>query len=522
MITIENLTFSYSGKKTLALSKINLQVEKGDICVVFGPSGSGKSTLLKLLKKELQPAGDLSGAIRLGDGVTCGYVGQSPDNQLVTSKVWQELAFGLENMGLKREVIHRKIAEISEYFGIADWFYKNTDELSGGNKQLLNLASVMVMEPDILLLDEPGAQLDPVTYERFLHIIKQLNMDFKTTIILVEHRLAQSISLANQLVVLNEGKMATAGTLEQVVKAIYNTELAELLPEHIKAYVAAEGTFDGLPATLGHARMWIDEKKCGKVKNLTEKNVEKSRRHRDEIVIKASDIAYSYDSRPILEGLDLEVEKGDFLAVLGGNGAGKTTLLKVFCGLLKADCGKLKVSGRICGVAQNPQSAFTEPTVFEELQVMCPKATDKAKQMLEKLDLAELADSHPYDLSGGQMQRLALGKALLLEPDILLLDEPTKGLDSISCAKMGKMLQELGITIVIVSHDVDFCARYATKAALLFGGQIVADGSLRNTLGSNRFYTTTIGRIAGRKFPGILHRQELVAALAEGEAQGEE
>lgn len=516
MITIRDLTFTYSGKSVPALSGIDMEIKKGQICVIAGPSGSGKSTLLKLLKKELSPMGELSGSIELEAGATCGYVGQNPENQIITSKVWQELAFGLENMGLKREAMHRKIAEISEYFGIADWFFRDTSELSGGNKQLLNLAAVMVMEPDILLLDEPGAQLDPVTYERFLHIVEQLNRDYKTTILLVEHRLTSSISLADHIVMLETGKIASQGTLETVASDIRGNELEALLPAHIRAFVEVEKQTFQLPSTLGDAKLWIESKKCGKVEVLQKNIVENSTKSSRQIVVKASNIAYSYDFKPILEELDIEVEKGDILAVLGGNGAGKTTFLKVLCGLLKPDSGKVKVLGKICGVSQNPQSAFTEPTVLEELQVMCNKNTDKAAKMLASLDLTEFAESHPYDLSGGQMQRLALGKALLLEPDILLLDEPTKGLDSISCDKMGKMLQQLGITIIMVSHDVDFCAKYANKAALLFGGQIVADGSLRETLGYNRFYTTTIGRIAGQRFPGILHKDELVEMLAEG------
>lgn len=513
MIKIKDLTFSYDSQKNPALRDINLQVEKGQICVVFGASGSGKSTLLKLLKKELRPMGNLDGLIEFDRETICGYVGQSPDNQIVTSKVWQELAFGLENMGLKRQVIHRKVAEISEYFGIADWFFRETDSLSGGNKQLLNLAAVMAMEPDILLLDEPGAQLDPVTYERFLHIIKQVNQDFKTTIILVEHRLAQSISLADKLVLLDQGSIVVQGSLEQVAQTVNGTDMEALLPDHIRAFVEVENQFLQIPSALGAARMWIEKKNCGKVNFLTEKNVEKSKKGDRDIAVKVSNIAYSYDFSPILKGLDLVVEKGDIMAVLGGNGAGKTTLLKVICGLLTPDSGKVKVSGKVCGVAQNPQSAFTEPTVIEELEVMCKKDRTRAEEMLGKLELTRYRDCHPYDLSGGQMQRLALGKALLLEPDILLLDEPTKGLDSISCTRIGEILKSLGITVIMVSHDIDFCAKYADKAALLFGGQIVSGGTLTEALGSNHFYTTTIGRVAGGRFPGILHREQLVDVL---------
>lgn len=514
MVKIENLTFSYDNEENPALKNINLQLEKGDICVIFGPSGSGKSTLLKLLKKELQPMGNLRGEIKIDREVTCGYVGQSPDNQIVTSIVWQELAFGLENMGLKRDAIHRRIAEISEYFGISDWFFKETDKLSGGNKQLLNLAAVMAMEPDILLLDEPGAQLDPVTYERFLHIIKQVNEDFKTTIVLVEHRLAQSISLADKLVLLDKGNVVVQGSLTHVAQAVYKTDMEALLPDHIRSFIEVEREFSQIPATLGAARMWIENKNCGKVNFLTENNVENHKKRKGDIAVKASNIAYSYDFAPVLDGLDLDVEKGDILAVLGGNGAGKTTLLKIICGLLKPDSGKIKVFGKVCGVAQNPQSSFTEPSVIEELEVMCKNDTHRATQMLEMLGLTGQKDLHPYDLSGGQMQRLALGKALLLEPDILLLDEPTKGLDSMSCDSIGKLIKSLGITVIMVSHDVDFCARYANKAALLFGGRIVADGNLAEALGRNHFYTTTIGRVAGGTFPGILHREQLLFVLA--------
>lgn len=525
MIHINNLTFTYDGQKEPALSNINLHVERGDICLLFGPSGSGKSTLLKLLKKEISPMGTLAGAIYLGSGdeFAVGYVAQDPETQIVTSRVWKELAFGLENKGLDRAAIHKKLAETAAYFGIEEWFYRETASLSGGNKQLLNLACIMAMEPEIILLDEPGAQLDPVAYEKFLNILVQINRDFGTTVMLVEHRLAASLSLANKAVALDAGRIVAAGETRQVLQSIYRNvpDFVELLPDHVRAYCDVEKDFTRLPLSLGGAKMWIEQKKCGKVGFLPAKNVDKQKYKRGETVLKASNIAYSYGTRPVLAGLDLEVQKGDIFAVLGGNGAGKTTLLKLFCGLLSTKEGKIKVSGNLCGVPQNPQAAFTEPTVYEELAVMCRLSEEnQVQQMLERLELTAQAQQHPYDLSGGQKQRLALGKALLLKPDILLLDEPTKGLDSAAARKLGGLLRALGITVIMVSHDIDFCAEYATRAGLLFGGQLVAQGRVEEVFCNNRFYTTTVGRIAGGRFEGILYRKQLVKLLTADTQEG--
>lgn len=526
MIKTEHLTFTYDGQENTTLYDINLRVRRGGICLLFGPSGSGKSTLLKLLKKEISPKGELSGKIFLGsdDEFAVGYVAQNPDTQIVTSKVYGELAFGLENMGLDRASIHKRLAETASYFGIEEWFYRDTARLSGGSKQLLNLACVMAMEPELLLLDEPGAQLDPVAYDKFLNILVQLNRDFGTTIVLVEHRIATSLSIATQAAAMHNGRLVASGDIGQVIADIYENfpMLIELLPDYVRCYCDVERSFKGVPLSLGSARMWIEQKKCGKVNLPLQKNVESKKNERTQTVLKASNIAYYYGKKPVICGLDLDVKKGDIFAVLGGNGAGKTTLLKLFCGLLSTDEGKIKVSGKLCGVAQNPQASFTEPTVYEELEVMCPKDKSQVENMLELLELKEQAQQHPYDLSGGQMQRLAIGKALLLKPDILLLDEPTKGLDNIWAEKLGDLLVSLGITIVMVSHDVDFCASYATRAGILFGGQIVASGSVFETLCGNRFYTTTVGRFAGRVFDTILYRQQLEDILKNGEVPDRE
>ena len=531
---IHDLTFFYPGQAVPALDRLNLTVRSGEFWVLCGPSGCGKSTLLRQLKTVLAPHGHRLGEIRF-EGVPLdeldqreqaariGFVLQSPENQLVTDKVWHELAFGLESLGYDTPTIRRRVAEMASFFGIQTWFYKNVAELSGGQKQLLNLASVMAMQPSVLILDEPTSQLDPIAAADFLATLGKINRELGTTILLTEHRLEEAFPLAGRVAVLDRGRLLCTGTPSQVGAALKDAGHAmfQAMPAPMRIW-AAVGDSSPCPVTVREGRDWLG--RFAAAHPLGALPEEQRHAYPPEAAITARDLWFKYekDLPDVVKGLSLTVRRGEFLALLGGNGTGKTTSLKLLSGLLQPCRGELETVGRLGVLPQNPQALFVKKTVREDLfELLKGRPLSRAAQeeqvarAVTLCRLEELLDRHPYDLSGGEQQRAALAKILLLEPDILLLDEPTKGLDAGFKQTLAEILQRLlrrGVPVLMVSHDIEFCARYAHRCALFFDGTIVTEGPPRAFFSGNSFYTTAANRMARARLPGAVTAEEVIAA----------
>ena len=530
VFTINHLSFAYPEQKKQAISDLTLSVQPGEFLVLCGPSGCGKSTLLRQFKTVLAPHGRRSGEI-LFDGKkldelsqreqaeTIGFVQQSPENQIATDKVWHELAFGLESLGYDTPTIRRRVAEMASFFGIQTWFYKPVTELSGGQKQLLNLASVMVLQPKVLILDEPTSQLDPIAASDFLATLGKINRELGTTIILTEHRLEEAFGFASRVAVMGGGKLLCTGTPAEVgatLKASGNAMFLAM-PAAMRIWSATDSTA-ACPISVCDGRNWLlDYAKMHELQPVPE---EKKNAPNGETVVSARELWFKYDKDlpDVVKGLSLELHKGEFLALLGGNGTGKTTTLKLLANLKKAYRGELNITGSVGMLPQNPQALFLKSTVREDLLEILPKAERKSERLAQVVSLcklAELLDRHPYDLSGGEQQRAALAKILLLNPDILLLDEPTKGLDAEFKQTFGQILRTLqasGVAILMVSHDIEFCAKYADRCALFFDGNIVTEAEPRTFFSGNSFYTTAANRIARDVLPEAVTPEDVIVA----------
>ncbi len=538
LLAVKDLTFTYPNCTSPAIGGINLTVEKGEFLAVCGPTGCGKSTLLRLLKRELAPLGTLSGTITV-DGIpqetlserdaACriGYVMQRPEQQIVTDKVWHELAFGLENMGLPQPVIARRVAEMAAYFGIEDWFDKDVSTLSGGEKQLLNLAAVMVMQPELLILDEPTAQLDPIAASDFIATVRKINRELGLTVILTEHRLEEVIPACDRLLVLQKGRVLHCDAPRSVVSRLAAMpDLLCFMPAAARLFHAVKGTGD-CPLDVREGRAFI-EGRHPLAKALPEEAPDDSA----PPALTFRDVYFRYErSAPdVLSGMSFTVRQGEICCILGGNGSGKSTTLSVAAGLRKAYSGKVEVFGKklrdyknqslyrscLTLLPQDVQSVFLCNTVREEL-AECGASAD-----MLPFDFSPLMDKHPYDLSGGEQQLVALCKVLATNPRLLLLDEPTKGVDAAARQRLIgvlKALKEQGMTLVIVTHDVEFAAECADRCCFVFRGQIISDGTPRACFSQNSFYTTAVSRMTRGLLDGAVTVADAARLLrGEGEA----
>ena len=535
---IENLSFRYPSEEKLALDSVSINLEKGEFVTICGTSGCGKTTLLRLMKPLLSPNGERSGRILLdGEEITekdnleqvknIGFVMQNPDNQIVTDKVWHELAFGAESIGMKQSEIRARVAEMASFFGIEDWFYKNVDELSGGQKQLLNLASVMVMEPSVLILDEPTSQLDPISAQEFLSAVSKINREIGTTVIMSEHRLEEAFSVSDRVVVMEDGKLVFSGKPCDVAESLekINSPMIEALPTPARVYMEVENSLK-TPVTVKEGRQWLLE--CVKEKEFTRIENTNGNIDKNDSIIEVNDAYFRYEKNlpDVLKGLNLKIKQGELYAILGGNGSGKTTTLSLLAGINKPYRGKLWILDenlKVSMLLQNPQALFVAKSVKEELcevlsDIKIPE-NEKEKKICEVISLCNLEkvlSRHPYDLSGGEAQRVALGKVLLTSPDVILLDEPTKGIDAHFKKKLASILSTLkksGVTIVMVSHDVEFCAEYADRCALFFDGGIVSEGSPLEFFSGKSFYTTAANRMSRGILENAVLAEDIICAL---------
>ena len=556
ILRVDGLKFSYPNQLKKALNNINFSIDEGDFVLICGESGCGKSTLLRHLKPELSPHGQVSGDIyyysqKINDysskqlASEIGYVLQNPDSQIVTDKVWHELAFGLENMGLDTQSIRLRVAEMASFFGIQGWFRKNVNDLSGGQKQLLNLASIMAMQPKILILDEPTSQLDPIAAKDFIDTLVRINKELSTTIIMTEHNLEDIYSVCDKVIVMEDGKVICNDTNYKVVDILSrdkNHKMVKSLPTPSKIYNQLNGYIEGAsksPLTVKDCRQWLndsmDEVTIKKLDDSeTEINISKKDR---EIAIELKDVYFQYNkiSEPTIRDLSFKVYKGEIYSILGGNGTGKSTTLSLVARQRKPQRGKIFINNiemkkynnkslyenNLALLPQNPQSLFVFETVREDLEeVLILQNKDReyidkeVKRVSKLLDIEHLLEHHPYDLSGGELQKAGMAKVMLLNPKIILLDEPTKGLDAYCKEEIGKMLLKLrdtGVTIVVVSHDIEFSARYSDRCAMFFDGSIVSEGTPKEFFLGNNFYTTVSNRIARNIFEDTLIYEDVVS-----------
>ena len=534
-LEIKNLTFYYPEEKIPALKDISMTINEGDFLVLFGRSGCGKSTLLRHLKPQLVPCGIKTGEIFF-DGIPIkdigekesaakiGFVSQSPENQIVTDKVWHELAFGLESLGYDTPSIRRRVAETASFFGIENLFYRSVSELSGGQKQILNLASVMVMQPEILILDEPTSMLDPIAASEFLSMLKKINTELGTAVILTEHRLEEALPLASKSAFMNGGKLLYTGTAKETGNYLKKNDGGMFLamPAAMKIWNSVNTDLP-CPVSVNEGRGFLKEFISDKT--VLELNKGFPEKKFGEIKVSVSEAYFRYekDAPDILRNASLTARAGEFLAILGGNGTGKTTTLRVIAGLSVPYRGEVKVSGRLSLLPQDPQTLFVKKTVYEDLgdvlsgtKLSKEEKDGKIRQISELCRLTGFEDRHPYDLSGGEQQRLALAKTLLTDPEILLLDEPTKGLDAEFKTEFSEILKKLlssGICIIAVSHDAEFCAEYADRCALFFDGNIAAEGDPEEFFSGNSFYTTAANRISRNIIPNSVTVNDVINSI---------
>lgn len=547
---IENLTFSYpTDPEHPSLRDVTLHVEQGEYIALCGKSGSGKTTLLRHLKSVLTPHGVRSGSI-LYDGAPLesadlrkqsseiGFVMQNPDSQIVTDKVWHELAFGLESLGCDQKTMRLRVAEMASYFGIQGWFHRDVAELSGGQKQLLNLASIMAMQPKVLILDEPTSQLDPIAASDFLNTVKKINRELGTTVLITEHRLEDIFHAADRCVVMENGRILADDEPKKVGQLLYTqrSDMFTAMPAPVRIFYGAGESGTSSPLTVREGRSWLTEKAAGRA---VESSLPEEAAFPEEVkdpALSVKEIWYRYekDSPDILKGVSFDVPRGSLFAIVGGNGTGKSTTLKAICGICKPYRGKVRIDGqdaakckdlfhgRLAMLPQDPQCLFVKKTVREDLEEMlppsCPDREARIARMAELCDITHLLEHHPYDLSGGEQQRSALAKVLLTEPKLLLLDEPTKGLDSFfkrQLAELLRRLMEQGVTVVMVSHDVEFCAEYASSVSMFFDGQLLTTNTPRRFFAQNSFYTTAANRMSRHLFPNAVTAEDVVTLMKE-------
>ena len=589
LIEFDNFTFAYlnsdgTESQDNSLDEISLEIDYGDFVLLCGPSGSGKTTLLTNLKKELMPAGRRAGEIRfkgiriqdlddISSACDIGYLFQNPDSQIVTDTVIQEIAFPLENIGLPTEEIRNRISEIVAFFGINDILHKNVNELSGGQKQLVNLCSLLVLRPEVLLLDEPMSQLDPIASYEFLSIVRRLNEEFSITVIMSEHKADSIFPFIDKAVFLKDGRIEFVDNAHNICKEVIDDEIFEnYLPVVTKIHNSLSDKYPSLsklntPLSIREGRRCLNtihddlikiSEGIGNSNNFDSANLHHTSKkyHSQEksgildrlpfngngnALIRMDGIYFAYEKENlILKNVDFDLNEGDFVSLIGGNGVGKSTFLQLLVGILKPIKGKVKYRKkiRLAYVHQNPMIHFSKDNVREEflesllesgllngngidfnrssyenlLKLSSEEFVDsdilnglefdsikfKFRELIEFFDICDLIDKHPYDCSGGEQQKIVIVKALLQNADVLVLDEPTKGLDPISSKNLARILNSLrdnGLTILMTSHDLDFVANNCKRCLMLFDRDIQIDDDPKVIFAENNFYTTFVNRM---------------------------
>ena len=544
ILNVENMSFRYGGNGKKTLYNINLNIREGEFVVLCGHSGSGKTTLLRLLKKEIAPYGELEGEIYCeGKKQTelsgtesmkfSGYVMQNPETQIITDTVRYELAFALENMGCGRDEVNRKTAEICNIFGISEWIDKKTYNLSGGQKQLLNLASVMITEPKVLLLDEPGAYLDPKSRINFYDTVKRLNRESGVTVIIAEHHLEGLLETADKLGIMESGRLTDFGEVRQVLERCDAGNVIQGFPAFVRIW-------KGL-GSRGKCPLSVPEARNGLMSDIKRTEVNKEvlkEPKRETTVLAAEHIYFRYEKNQpdILTDLSLKLNQGEVFCLVGGNASGKSTLLRVLSDIKKPYSGKVIFKNKnirsygssihkqgITLLPQNPLHAFICDRISDDYTQVCRSmgyTDDCAAELTEKLTAEtgtkELVDKNPNDLSGGELQKCALCKALLTKPKVLLLDEPDKGIDACAKKQITELLRktaENGTAVLVVTHDLEFASEVADKCGILFGGRIEGESEVGDFFLSGRLFTTETVKTARGIVSGAYRAEQVTEAV---------
>ncbi len=506
-IEAKDYRFYYPEQVEPAIDLSYCHIPQGTICLLAGPSGCGKTTFLRQLAKENGLQGREEGTLtNRAEGIA--YVWQEPENQIVTDSVSYEIVFGMENQGMPAEQMRRRLAEVVTAFGLEDLVTRDTMALSGGEKQILNVASSLAMNPELMILDEPTSQLDPVAAARLYALLHQINEELGVTIVIAEQRLEDIVPLADQMICMKEGRIVAAGDPRMVFDRIRGTECEEFFPSYMQL---GENLL-----TKKEARIWLEKHYRSQERGEDKPHAESGDLDKaaDTIVLKRVYFRYGKKEKDVLDSCSVKFPKRKRTCLVGGNGSGKTTLLRLLAGHLAPYQGKmLPKMLQTSYLPQNPSYLFLEESVRAE----CDTMTEKGRELAQQFGLTSLLDRHPSDLSGGEKQRLALCRVLGKEAELFLLDEPTKGLDAGFKRILGELLHEMvkkGKTVLFVSHDMEFAARHADEIAFLYQGQIVIQTEARVFFEENQFYTTSMNRVARRVNPHIITLED-VAYYAE-------
>lgn len=504
-LSMENVSFTYpvppasEPERPTVLRDAALSVPDGAFALLVGGTGSGKSTLLSLVKPQIAPAGERTGIIELfGEPVealddersarTVGFVFQDPATQVLSDTVWHEMAFGLENLGTPRGEMRRRIAEVAYFLGMDSWFSERTDTLSGGRKQLLALAATLAMRPRLLLLDEPTSQLDPIAEKTFLHALFRVNRELGCTVLVATHRPQPMIDYATCAFKLDEGSVREVCDLDELR---FDGGVGESCGS-----VCSTGGAPGAPVAVAAA---LDPERASGATPAPSPApaacVPASPSSAPAVSLESAWFRYGRDGDWVLRGLDLQVAAGSIHALVGGNGCGKSTLLSLMAGINPLRRGSLRVPERsIALLPQDPCALFAAETVLDELMEWSGEGgygEAEVHEVMRALRLGHRARLHPYDLSGGQRQLLALAKILLMRPRLLLLDEPTKGLDTRARRVVANALRsrrDAGATIVMASHDLAFVRDVADEVSMVFDGQVACTDPAPAFFRDNLFY----------------------------------
>lgn len=520
MIELQDVSYTYPGSEAAVLKDLSLEVKEGEFILVVGPSGAGKSTLLRSLNG-LVPhfyGGAFRGKVRVaghdplaegprGMSAVVGFVLQDPESQFVVDSVEDELAFAMENHNLQQAVMRRRVEEVLDQLNIAHLRHRRINTLSGGEKQRVAIGAVLTLQPKVLVLDEPTSQLDPQAAEEVLTTLQKLNADLALTIILSEHRLERVVQYVDRVVYMpGNGIRPLIGTPEEVLME------ADLVPPLVR--LAKELGWRPVPLTIKEGRRFARQVKLPAGELETPSGRRKLPGDAGDPVIDVQNLWFSYNGQEALRGINLSIAQGEFIALMGRNGSGKTTLLKHLVGLLRPQRGGVELWGestkgkdtediarRVGYVPQNPGSLLFADTLRDELAFTLRShglSGGDYHSLLETLHLEHYIDTYPRDLSAGERQRAAMAAILVAEPEIILLDEPTRGLDYYQKRTLVQLLsaqQQEGRTVVMSTHDVELVAQCADRVLILGEGQVVVDGPARTVMNQSLVFSSQINKL---------------------------
>ena len=506
LISLQEYSFRYANQAEgqTAINGINLKINDGEIVVLCGQSGSGKSTLLRCMKKEITPAGESFGNIEISlKPWEVAIVFQDPNTQLVNQTVQEDLVFHMENLGYSKQTMHKRLAETVSFFGLEGILNKPITELSGGQKQMVALCAALMTRPKLLLLDEPVSQLDPIAARELWDVVARIHDETGIAIVVAEHKLDDVAALAHRIVFMRNGSIKHSGKTDEAFRAMHkDDDVSGFIPD-IARFGLAIGV-NQICFTPGQARREIAAKDIKTEDTEIDNNTAKL-----PTQISIKNIFYTYNKSDdfVLKNLSLNIYKGDKLCLFGGNGAGKSTLLRAVGGAFKPQSGRIKKhGGKVCFIPQNIRSFFRFDTVEKELEFSA--GSEINSYWVKFFGIEKLLNNHPLDLSGGEAQKVALACVLSTGAGIILMDEPTKGMDAYAKAKLAEALKSLNVTIVIATHDMIFAAYFANRCAMLFNGQVSFEANPSEFFSQNHYYTTPINLALRHISPSVITFEE--------------